>query len=80
MRWRPFQLDPSIPAEGLDRRAYMKAKFHDDARLAAVHDRLTELGEAVGIAYAFDRIERAPNTLDAHRLIRWATVGDRRTP
>jgi predicted DsbA family dithiol-disulfide isomerase len=76
VRWRPFQLDPSIPAEGLDRHAYMKAKFHDDARLAAVHDRLTEMGEAVGIAYAFERIERAPNTLDAHRLIRWATVGE----
>jgi predicted DsbA family dithiol-disulfide isomerase len=72
VRWRPFQLDPSIPAEGTDRRAYMKAKFNDDARLAAVHDRLTELGEVAGIAFAFDRIERAPNTLDAHRLIRSA--------
>ena len=77
VRWRPFQLDPSIPAEGLDRSAYMKAKFNDDARLAAVHDRLAELGEAVGVAYAFDRIKRAPNTLDAHRLIRWASDGDR---
>ncbi len=77
VRWRPFQLDPSIPADGMDRRAYMKAKFNDDARLAAVHDRLTELGKDVGIAYDFDRIERAPNTLDAHRLIRWATVGGR---
>jgi len=76
VRWRPFQLDPSIPAEGLDRRAYMKAKFKDEARLAAVHDRLTDMGKEVGIAYAFDRIERAPNTLDAHRLIRWAAVGD----
>jgi predicted DsbA family dithiol-disulfide isomerase len=53
----------------------MKAKFNDDARLAAVHDRLTDMGEQVGIAYAFDRIERAPNTLDAHRLIHWAGVG-----
>ena len=77
VRWRPFQLDPSIPAGGMDRRAYMKAKFNDDARLAAVHDRLTELGKDVGIAYDFDRIERTPNTLDAHRLIRWATVGGR---
>jgi len=75
VRWRPFQLDPSIPVEGLDRKAYMKAKFGDDVRLAAIHDRLTEMGEAVGIAYAFDRIERAPNTLDAHRLIRWAAAG-----
>ncbi len=76
VRWRPFQLDPSIPAGGMDRRAHIMAKFKDDARLAAVHDRLTEMGNDVGIAYAFDRIERAPNTLDAHRLIRWASVGD----
>ena len=74
VRWRPFQLDPSIPQQGLDRRSYLKAKFNDDARLAAVHDRLADLGEAVGIDYAFDRIERAPNTLDAHRLIRWAAA------
>jgi len=77
VRWRPYQLDPSIPAGGMDRRAHIMAKFKDDTRLAAVHDRLTEMGKGVGIAYAFDRIERAPNTLDAHRLIRWASVGDK---
>ena len=75
VRWRPFQLDPSIPAGGMDRRAHIMAKFKDDTRLAAIHDRLTEMGKDVGIAYAFDRIERAPNTLDAHRLIRWAAAG-----
>lgn len=77
VRWRPFQLDPSIPAGGMDRRTHIMAKFKDETRLAAVQDRLTEMGEDVGIAYAFDRIERAPNTLDAHRLIRWASVGDK---
>src|SRR5579875_3787811 len=70
VRWRPFQLDATIPPEGLDRQAYMRAKFRDEARLAAVHDRLTALGEEVGIAFDFDAIARAPNTLDAHRLIR----------
>ena len=72
VRWRPYQLDPTIPAEGLDRRAYMKAKFRDDSRLAEVHDRLKSLGAEVGIQFDFDAIARAPNTLDAHRLIRWA--------
>jgi len=72
VRWRPYQLDPTIPAEGLDRRAYMKAKFRDDSRLAEVHDRLKALGAEVGIQFDFDAIARAPNTLDAHRLIRWA--------
>ena len=72
VRWRPYQLDPTIPAEGLDRRAYMKAKFRDDSRLAEVHDRLKALGAEVGIQFDFDAIARAPNTLGAHRLIRWA--------
>jgi len=67
----------AVQGRGMDRRAYMKAKFNDDVRLAAIHDRLTEMGQQVSIAYAFDRIERAPNTLDAHRLIRWASVGDK---
>jgi len=72
VHWRPYQLDPSIPEGGLDRRAYMAKKFGDDGRLAAVHDRLEALGAEEGIAFAFERIARAPNTLDAHRLIRWA--------
>jgi predicted DsbA family dithiol-disulfide isomerase len=74
VHWRPFQLDPTIPPEGLDRRDYMRAKFHDDARLAEVHARLRALGAEVGIAFDFDEISRSPNTLDAHRLIRWAAV------
>ena len=76
VRWRPYQLDPSIPAGGMDRRAYLSAKFKDDARLKAIHERLTAMGAEVGAAYAFDKIEWAPNTLDAHRLIHWAEVGD----
>lgn len=72
VRWRPYQLDPAIPAEGLDRKAYMEAKFGDTGRLEAAHERLIALGLEAGIAFAFDRIEVAPNTLDAHRLIRWA--------
>jgi predicted DsbA family dithiol-disulfide isomerase len=72
VRWRPFQLDPTIPAAGLDRKAYMRAKFRDDARLAEIHARLQSLGAELGIKFDFDGIKRAPNTLDAHRLIRWA--------
>ena len=72
IRWRPFQLDPTIPQGGLDRAEYMERKFGKGGRLKEVHDRLTALGAEVGIPFAFDRIRRAPNTLDAHRLIRWA--------
>ena len=72
VRWRPFQLDSSIPAEGLDRKAYMRAKFGDGPRLGEAHRRLEALGKEAGIAFDFEAIRRAPNTLDAHRLIRFA--------
>lgn len=71
VRWRPFQLDPTIPEGGVDRAAYMAKKF-PPAQLAAAHDRLRESGRDSGIAFAFDAIAKSPNTLDAHRLIRWA--------
>lgn len=73
VHWRPFQLDPTIPAEGMDRKTYMRNKFgNDDARLKAMHDRLIESTLDAGIRFAFDKIKVAANTLDAHRLIRWA--------
>jgi predicted DsbA family dithiol-disulfide isomerase len=72
VRWRPYQLDPTIPEEGLDRAEYMAKKFGASGRLQSVHDNLTRLGAEVGLPFAFDTIERSPNTLDAHRLIRWA--------
>jgi predicted DsbA family dithiol-disulfide isomerase len=74
VHWRPYQLDPSIPKDGLDRRAYMINKFGNDGRIEAAHERLRSLGAEEGIAFAFEKIARAPNTLDAHRLIRWAFV------
>jgi predicted DsbA family dithiol-disulfide isomerase len=77
--WRPFQLDPTIPAEGMDRKAYMRAKFGDESRLRDAHARLEALGRDVGIDYAFDAIMVSPNTLDAHRIIRWAGADSRDT-
>ncbi|MER9892712.1 DsbA family protein [Mesorhizobium sp. M0119] len=77
IRWRPFQLDPTIPPEGKNRRDYMVAKFGSDQRIREIHARIEPLGEAEGISFAFDAIKVAPNTLDAHRLIRWAgTAGE----
>jgi predicted DsbA family dithiol-disulfide isomerase len=72
IRWRPFQLDPTIPPEGKDRREYMVAKFGSDERVREIHARIEPLGEAEGINFAFAAIKVAPNTLDAHRVIRWA--------
>ncbi len=75
LRWRPYQLDPSIPAEGLERKAYMVGKFGSEQRIADAHARIMPLGSAVGIDFHFDDIRVAPNTLDAHRVIRWAANG-----
>ena len=72
VRWRPYQLDPTIPEGGLDRTEYMEKKFGKSGRLQSAHENLTRLGAEVGVPFAFDKIKRSPNTLDAHRLIRWA--------
>jgi predicted DsbA family dithiol-disulfide isomerase len=74
IRWRPFQLDPTIPPEGKDRKAYMRSKFGDGDRLRQVHAALEQTGAAEGIDFDFDAITVSPNTLDAHRLIRWAAT------
>jgi predicted DsbA family dithiol-disulfide isomerase len=70
--WRPYFLDPNVPSGGADRRAYMKAKFGDGPRTAQISEALKAEGAREGIAFQFDKIERRPNTLDSHRLIRWA--------
>ncbi|MDI6026262.1 DsbA family oxidoreductase [Corticibacterium sp. UT-5YL-CI-8] len=74
VRWRPFQLDATIPAGGMDRRQYMMSKFGDEKRIDQAHANLTAMGAAEGIAFDFDAIKVAPNTLDAHRVIRWAAT------
>jgi predicted DsbA family dithiol-disulfide isomerase len=76
VRWRPFMLDATIPPEGLDRQDYMLAKFGPE-RLKTIHDPLIQAGEELGVPYNFDLITRTPNTLDAHRLIRWAHTVER---
>lgn len=72
VRWRPYQLDPSIPPGGLPRKAYMLQKFGSEERLREIHDRIVPLGEVEGIRFNFDGMTVSANTLDAHRLIRWA--------
>jgi predicted DsbA family dithiol-disulfide isomerase len=70
--WRPFLLNPDIPAEGIDRRAYLDRKFGGPARVQRVHSAVAAAGEVEGIVFDFDRILRAPNTLNSHRMIRFA--------
>lgn len=73
VRWRPFQLDATIPPGGKDRARYMKDKFGSEARIAEIHDQISELGREEDIDFDFDSITVAPNTIDAHRVIRWAS-------
>ncbi len=70
--FRPFFLDAGIPKEGIEYNAYMDRKFPDKAARAQGLEHLQQAGAAAGIQFRFDKIVRRPNTLDAHRLIRWA--------
>jgi predicted DsbA family dithiol-disulfide isomerase len=69
VRWRPFQLNPQMPKEGISRREYRIKKFGSWERSQELDARVIAVGQAEGIHFAFDRIERTPNTQDAHRLI-----------
>jgi predicted DsbA family dithiol-disulfide isomerase len=77
VHWRPYRLDPTIPPEGIDRRAYLKAKFGDNPRVKSMGEVIRKEGAQEGIAFAFEKIARSPNTLDSHRLIRWAASARR---
>ena len=68
--YHPFQLNPDVPREGVPRAEYIERKF--GPRGYGAHERLVHAGKPLGIDFAFDRIERQPNTLPAHALIEWA--------
>ena len=76
VRWRPFMLDPTIPPEGLDRTQYLTNKFGAE-RLATLHDPLIAAARELAVPYDFEAITRTPNTLDAHRLMRWSHTIER---
>jgi predicted DsbA family dithiol-disulfide isomerase len=69
VRWLPFQLNPAMPKEGISRREYRTRKFGSWERSQELDAKLVAVAKEEGIHFAFDRIERTPNTLDAHRLI-----------
>ena len=68
VHWHAFQLNPDLPPGGVDRRQYLESKFGLGA-VERIHARLDEVGRDAGIDFQFDKIERSPNTLDAHRLL-----------
>jgi predicted DsbA family dithiol-disulfide isomerase len=72
VRYRPYRLDPGVPREGVDRKAYLTARFGADAKLAEAHAAIAAEGAKEGIAFDWAAIRKTPNTVDSHRLIRWA--------
>ncbi|SNS42047.1 DsbA family oxidoreductase [Tropicimonas sediminicola] len=79
IEWHPFQLNPDMPREGMDRRAYLEAKFGGKKQAVEVYARIAEAAAAAGLEIDFGAIKRTPNTLDAHRLIHWAGIEQRQT-
>lgn len=72
LEWWPFLLNPDLPPEGIDRTTYLIRKFGSEARVGRIHVAIADVGQSVEIDFAFDRIRRTPNTVNAHRLIRFA--------
>mgnify|MGYP003112056491 FL=1 len=80
VEWHPFQLNPDMPREGMDRRAYLEAKFGGKEGAVRAYAPVVEAAEKAGLKINFEGIARTPNTLDAHRLIHWAGLEGRQTP
>ena len=80
IEWHPFQLNPDLPKTGADRRDYLEAKFGGQMAAAKAYLSVQQAAEAAGVEVNIERIERQPNTLDAHRLIHWAGLEGAQTP
>jgi predicted DsbA family dithiol-disulfide isomerase len=74
VHWRPYFLNDWIPREGISREEYLTKKFGSPERYKGIAQRVTAAAAAEGLIYASDKVKRQPNTLDCHRLIRWAEV------
>ena len=79
IEWHPFQLNLDMPREGMDRQAYLDAKFGGRDNAKQVYDRIAEAARATGLDLDLGGIARTPSTLDAHRLIHWAGLEGRQT-
>ncbi|MEX1662417.1 DsbA family protein [Thioclava sp. 15-R06ZXC-3] len=71
--WQPFQLNPTMPTEGMSRADYLQAKFGQDGAVK-MHVQLLEIAQAEGIDFHPERVTHQPNTRDAHRLLYWAGI------
>lgn len=72
VKWHPFQLDPAIPDEGIDRKTYFTKKFGDEGRIHQMFEHLTQVGEEDGITFRLHEISKAINTFSLHKLLHQA--------
>ena len=79
IEWHPFQLNPDMPKEGMDRRTYLETKFGGKERAVSFYAQIEKAAHDAGLEVDFGAIQRTPNTIDAHRLIHWAGVEGRQT-
>lgn len=77
IEWHPFQLNPNMPPEGVDKREHLARAFGGNAKVDAVHERLRQMAVTAGVDMDPDKPQRIPNTLNAHRLIHWAGLEGR---
>ena len=74
IEFHPFQLNPDMPAGGMDRRSYLETKFGGKEAAVRAYAPIMDRAEAMGLPINFEAMARTPNTLDAHRLIHWAGI------
>ncbi|MEW9921868.1 DsbA family oxidoreductase [Marimonas sp. MJW-29] len=79
IEWHPFQLNPDMPREGMDRRAYLEGKFGGKEGAVRAYAPVVQHAEKAGLKINFEDMKRTPNTLDAHRLVHWAGIEGRQT-
>ncbi len=77
IRWHPFQLNPDMPPEGMDRRSYLEQKFGGKAGAVKAYQPVVQHAEAAGLHINFEAIKKTPNTLNAHRVIHWSEAEGR---
>ena len=75
--WRPFQLNPDMPPEGMTRDDYVRAKFGGGDRPRQIYQAIAESGREAGIEFQFSKIKRTPNTVLSHRLVYWSAKQER---
>lgn len=76
IRWKPFLLNPDMPQRGMDRNDYLLRKFGSQARVRRLLGALEEFGQSEEIEFQFENIDHTPSTVDAHRLVHFASLNN----